>query len=215
MGKDERKGARRDRNLRSFKRVPELGYYFVVTDARETEVNYLHGFRDSITLELRDRLVLRVLTASTFSLLEKCLEMAAVEPQYRKPWIIFDRDQVKDFDQIIANAEQKNVSVGWSNPCLEIWFHAYLAEMPINAISGKCIEAFASAYRKTTGNRYNKTDADIYRKLCKLGDERTAINTAKRRYQQYDSSVQPSKMLSATTLYMLIDEIRRKTEAQE
>jgi hypothetical protein len=42
MGKDERKGARRDRNQRISKRIPELGYYFVVTDTQATESNYLN-----------------------------------------------------------------------------------------------------------------------------------------------------------------------------
>ena len=123
MGKDERKGARRDRNQRIFQRIPELGYYFVVTDTQATETNYLYGFRDSIPPELRNRLVIKVNRASTGDLVEKCMEMAAVEPQYRKPWIVFDRDQVKNFDQIITDAEKQDINVGWSNPCIEIWFH--------------------------------------------------------------------------------------------
>ena len=30
------------------RRVPELGYYFIVTDTEETEQNYMYGLRDSI-----------------------------------------------------------------------------------------------------------------------------------------------------------------------
>jgi len=215
MGKDERKGARRDRNQRVFKRIPELGYYFVVTDAQATEVNYLHGLRDSIPAELRDRLVIKVITAPIFDLLAKCLEMAAVEPQYRKPWIVFDRDQVKDFDKIIGDAERQSVQVGWSNPCLEIWFHAYFADMPVNTVSTKCINTFEAVFRKQTGQKYEKNDEGIYRKLCRFGDEKTAIKIAKSRHKQRGYSAKPSDMLSTTTLYMLIEEIRNKIEAHE
>jgi hypothetical protein len=214
MGKNERKGARRDRSQRAFKRIPELGYYLVVTDAQATEVNYLNGFRDSIPVELRDRLVIKVITTPTSDLLEKCLELAAVEPQYRKPWIVFDRDKVKDFNQIIADAGHRSVHVGWSNPCLEIWFHAYFGDMPVNTMSSKCISVLGTAFQRQTGQEYSKTDKDVYRKLYRFGNEKIAIKIAKDRHQHQGIDAKPSEMLSTTTLYMLIEEIRKKTEAQ-
>ena len=39
MGKDDRKGKRVDRNSRTATRVPELGYYIIVTDTEEIEKN--------------------------------------------------------------------------------------------------------------------------------------------------------------------------------
>lgn len=48
MDKNVRKGARRDRNQKWATRVPDLGYYLVVTDTQETEKNYFSGLRDSI-----------------------------------------------------------------------------------------------------------------------------------------------------------------------
>lgn len=45
---DRRAGKRRDRNQRVGIRVPELGYYLIVTDTEETEKNYFEGLRDSI-----------------------------------------------------------------------------------------------------------------------------------------------------------------------
>lgn len=48
---DSRAGKRRDRNKRVGARVPELGYYLIVTDTEETEKNYFEGLRDSITAE--------------------------------------------------------------------------------------------------------------------------------------------------------------------
>jgi hypothetical protein len=211
MGKDERQGARRDRNLRVFKRVPELGYYFVVTDTQATEINYLHGLRDSIPAELRDRLVIKVNKAPTSELLEKCIEMAAVEPQYRKPWIVFDRDLVKDFDQIILDAEKQDVNVGWSNPCIEIWFCAYFGKMPMCQASTQCNAEFEKIYKENVRQAYSKADEDIYKKLCQYGDEEKAIEFAESRYsEQCKNYIKPSEMLSATALHNLICEIRRK-----
>ena len=43
---DSRAGKRRDRNKRVGARVPELGYYLIVTDTEETERNYFEGLRE-------------------------------------------------------------------------------------------------------------------------------------------------------------------------
>jgi hypothetical protein len=212
MGKDERKGVRQNRSQRS-KRIPALGYYFVVTDAKATEINYLQGLRDSIPASLRDRLVIKVSHAATSELLEKCMEMVAVEPQYRKPWIVFDRDQVKDFDRIIANAENRDVYVGWSNPCIEIWFHAYFSDMPASHSSMQCVRNFEKTFQSQTGQKYEKAHPDIYRKLCHHGNESTAIQVAASRHrQQCEICAKPSDMSSASTLYLLVAEIREKIE---
>ncbi|MDR1699957.1 MAG: RloB family protein, partial [Lachnoclostridium sp.] len=115
----------------------------------------------------------------------------------------------------IADAEKQGVSTGWSNPCLEIWFHSYLGDMPINSTSTQCINVFEAAFQKQTGQKYDKSDKSIYRKLCKVGDEENAIKTAKFRYQQHYDLLKPSKMLSTTTLYLLIDEIKSKIKSQK
>ena len=65
MGKDDRKGKRVDRNSRTATRVPELGYYIIVTDTEETEKNYFEGLRDTIPEEIRGRIVIKVKETST------------------------------------------------------------------------------------------------------------------------------------------------------
>ena len=51
---DRRAGKRKDRNKRVGTRIPELGYYLIVTDTEETEKNYFEGLRDSIPVELKN-----------------------------------------------------------------------------------------------------------------------------------------------------------------
>ena len=64
---DRRAGKRKDRNKRVGTRVPELGYYLIVTDTEETEKNYFEGLRDSVPEELKERLVIKVEKAKTVS----------------------------------------------------------------------------------------------------------------------------------------------------
>ena len=216
MGKDERKGARRDRTQKTSKRVPKLGYYVVVTDTRATERNYLYGFRDSIPSSMRDRIVIKVSNAPTHELLAKCLEISATEPQYRKPWIVLDRDEVSNFDKIIDESKKQGVEVGWSNPCIEIWFQAYFGEMPVYQTSTQCNVGFGKTFKDNVGQAYDKASSDNYQKICRSGDERKAIELAESRYcQQCEICNKPSKMLSTTTLHHLISEIMEKIRTKE
>lgn len=67
----DRNGKRKTREQLSKRRVPELGYYFIVTDTKETEQNYLLGLRDSIPKELQGKLVIKVCRAKLLSLLTR------------------------------------------------------------------------------------------------------------------------------------------------
>lgn len=209
---DERAGRRKDRNKRIGVRVPEFGYYLIVTDTNETEKNYFEGLRNRIPVELKDHLVIKVEKARTDELVERALKLARQDSQYRIPWIVFDRDEVKDFDRIIRMAEKNNIGAGWSNPCFEIWLYAYLGEMPAVVESHVCCDRFAEKFEKLTGKKYNKNDKKIYEKLLQSGDEESAIELAERYYRQHleDGKKKPSEMLPASRVYQLVEEILLK-----
>lgn len=213
MMKNDRRGKRQRREERKGIR-PQLGYYLVVTDTKETEENYLLGLRDSIPPEFRNRLVIKVEKAMTSNLVSRCKELLSDDPQYRCPWIVFDRDQVKNFDEIIKEAEDNCICVGWSNPCIEIWFHAYFESMPTDMLSTKSCESFERTFELRTKQKYVKSDKDIYAKLCKYGDESSAILLASRKlHEQRDLKyARPSEMCPSTTMFKLVSEITNKIQ---
>ena len=135
--------------------------------------------------------------------------MTGQESQYRIPWIVFDRDQVKDFDEIIQTAEKSGVGAGWSNPCFEIWMYAYLGEMPVIRESFTCCDRFAEKFEKITRQKYSKNDRSIYQKLVQHGDEKKAIQMAERCYKRCveDGKQKPSEMWPACRVHRLVDEI--------
>lgn len=112
MGREDRRGNRKSREQSRKRRVPELGYYYIVTDTDQTEKNYLEGLRDSIPEKLRGKIVIKVIKSRTIDLVKTCKEGASLYPQYSEPWIILDRDQVKDFDSIVRNAQQNEIHAG-------------------------------------------------------------------------------------------------------
>lgn len=137
-----RNGKRKTREQLSKHRTPELGYYFIVTDAKETEQNYMFGLRDSIPKELQGKLVIKVCRTKTIEMVNEAKNMASLHPQYGEPWIIFDRDEIKEFDRIILLAKESGINAGWSNPCIEIWFSAYFGNMPTYQNSVACCNGF-------------------------------------------------------------------------
>lgn len=157
-------------------RAPELGNYIIVTDAKGTEPNYLNGLRDTIPDALRRRLVIKVTDANTKYLVKTARELSSKEPQFGQLWLVLDRDNVKDFDKLIREANASGVKVGWSNPCIEIWFLAYFGEMAFFQSSRECLDSLKVRFKKATGKEYTKTDRSILSTLREYGDEGAAIS---------------------------------------
>lgn len=84
--------------------LPELGYYLIVTDTEATEHCFFTGLHQDLPEDVRNQLVIKVVKTKTRAMIDKCLELTAYDAQYRIPWIVFDRDQVQGFDEIIAEA---------------------------------------------------------------------------------------------------------------
>jgi len=209
----ERKGGRILRSQRTGQRSLKLGNYIIVTDTQETEYNYLIGLRQSLPSDLQNRLSIKVISGISIScLIDKALTERAQKAQFAELWIVFDRDEVMNFDQIISDADKQGIRVGWSNPCIEIWFHTYLGEMPASISSGICCNKFEKAFSRKTGNNYDKADSNIYETLCKIGDEKKAIDIATLRYKQHreNDKCKPSEMNPCTTLHTLVCEIKCK-----
>lgn len=213
----ERNGRRKTREQQAKKRIPKLGYYIIITDTKKTEENYIKGFRDSIPKELQGKIVIKVSKTKTEQLVDEAYELASLQPQYSEPWIVFDRDKVKDFDKIIIKATDMGIHAAWSNPCIEIWFNAYFGEMPVYLDSVKCCDGFSSKFSKVTGQEYKKSDPDLYQKLNYYGDERKAIQLAEKKKAEHkkNCNILPSKMNPCTTLHELLKEIKSKARMEK
>ena len=167
-----------------------------------------------IPKELQDRLVIRTYESKTQDMINKCKIEMAYSSQYRIPWLVFDRDEVKDFDKKISQAKKEKINVGWSNPCFEIWMYAYWGSMPNMQNSQECCRQFGDAYKKKTGVHYDKADEQLYSRLCKYGDEQRACVCAEKKIKQCEAEGKnvPSTMSPATTIYELVKEIRGKID---
>ncbi len=126
------------------------------------------------------------------------------------------RDEVKNFDKLIEEAKENKMNVGWSNPCFEIWLMSYF-QLPKNIEdSQKCCESFEKIFKENTGKKYKKSEEKIYNILCENGNENKAIQRAKEKYHQVRKDYsQPSKMIGCTTVYKLVEELKKKIELKK
>ena len=125
---------------------------------------------------------------------------------------VFSGAEASGFDEIIAEAEKKDIQVGWSNPCFEIWMYAYFGVMPAIQDSWTCCSEFGRVYESKTGQKYSKADEKMYEKICCVGNEEKAIHIAQQKLEQREreGKTKPSEMCPGTTVHRLVGVIRGK-----
>ena len=215
MARQERNGDRKPRAKKVPSRQLQLGYYLIVTDTEATEKIYFEGLKNSLPDETKGKIEINVVKTPTEKMITKCLDAFSGDVKYRIPWIVFDRDRVRNFDSIICAAEANGIKVGWSNPCFEIWEFAYFNRIPSIVESTICCSRFAELYKKKTGQEYDKADKDLYKHLQNAGNEMEAIRRMENRHKQYNSNriTKPSDMVPCSTVYKLVKEIRQKVDS--
>lgn len=193
---------------------PSLGYYLVFTDTEDTENEYFKGLKASLPNEIRNELVIKVIRQiKTSELIRTCLEIRNRHPQYSISWLVFDRDRVTDFDKIISEAEDNDIKVGWSNPCFEVWLHAYFQNPPYAQDSVQCCGNFGTEFKSKTNQEYQKSDPALYQKLVRFGDEELAISRSKTLCNSKEKLYSnPSEMVPCTKVFLLVEEIRGKCD---
>ena len=202
MARKDRTGNRKTREQRKQFKVPELGYYLIVTDTEATERCFFTGLHQALPEDVRNKLVIKVVETKTRTMIDKCLELTAYDAQYRIPWIVFDRDQVQGFDEIIKEAEDKGIQVGWSNPCFEIWL-LYHTRANLEGLDFNTAQKCKTLLNDETPGGYNPKS---YVLLVK-----NAMNNAK----NADKFKSWYPIIGNTTMYELIESLMQFVSVKE
>jgi hypothetical protein len=211
------------REIRNAKRIPRdvrtgrlntrnTEYFLIVTDAKQTEQNYIKGFQKSLPQNAQHRISIKVCQENSQNkLIGECKRLANIDPKYQRHiWILLDRDEVPVFDKIITEAKKNDINVAWSNPCIEIWFSAYFENIKTHTSAEQATDAFKELFKQMTNIPYRKNDDEIYKRLTQFGDETKAIMRAEQKRKEHNSAgiKKPSIMVPATTVDELISEMR-------
>lgn len=190
--------------------------YLIIVDTEQTEYNYFNGLKDSIPEKYKNRIDIKIINTNTKSLVDFCVKQKLNNPNLVISWIVFDRDRVKNFDQIITKAYNNKISVAWSNPCIEYWFFSYYGKMPKLTESTQCVAKFSTKFKEKTGKEYKKNNKHIYSILNKTGSQNNAIIYNKIKYYSYiKQKLRPSQMHSCSTIFQLIDDLIKDIQSIE
>lgn len=192
------------------------GAYLIVTDTEKTEKYYFEGIKNIIPDSLKNDLQIKIYSNKALSkIIDFAAEQRNKDERFRDIWLVFDRDEIKNFDRLIEKAKESKMNVGWSNPCFEIWLMSYFQNPKNINDSQKCCETFEKIFKENTDKNYEKSEEKIYNILCKKGDENKAIQRAREKYYQVRKEYsQPSKMIGCTTVYKLVEELKKKIDEE-
>lgn len=123
---------------------------------------------------------------------------------YIQVWCVFDKDDFQDFDEAIFKARNNCIKCAFSNEAFEVWYLLHYKYFDNHKDRTKCIKEL----ERELGIKYSKVDKEIYDILKSKMDK--AIQNAKKAHQRYMAQGGvPSKWCSCTTVYELINELRR------
>lgn len=193
------------------------GAYLIVTDAEKTEKNYFEEIKNIIPDVLKNDLQIKIYSNKPLAkIIDFATEQRNKDERFRDIWLVFDRDEVKNFDKLIEDAKESKMNVAWSNPCFEIWLMSYFKNLENISTSKKCCDTFEKVFQDNTGKKYKKSEEKIYNILCEKGNENKAIERSREKYHQVRKDYShPSKMIGCTTVYKLVEELKKKIELKK
>ena len=192
-------------------------YTLIVSEGIKTEPLYLKGFVDKINEQYRDitkekHILVHGTGRNTKGLLKFVDKRIAdgTWEKYDHIWLVYDKDDFPqdNFDNTQFSAESRTdrvIRTAWSNESFELWLLLHFQDY--HADNGRDV------YIKKLNEYidYSKAREDLYDIITKTG----SLQDAKRRAgKQYDSFVErgitvPSKMIPATRVYELIEELEQ------
>ena len=201
--------------------------FLIVCEGKKTEPNYFKALIDDCKSQNNgakiDKQRTQVVPAAvigggacgTCKLVEKAKKL---EKEYKRKhqvpfdrvWVVFDKDEYKDFNKAIADAKKEGMNCAWSNGAFELWFLLHFQ----NGFEGKCkdyvnkIESILKKKLKKTDFSYEKNDEDFYQILQAHGDEEQAIKRAQKLRENMGKKKNYATHNPRTEVDLLVDELR-------
>ncbi len=195
---------RKEREKRSYRRRPVRKKYLIVCEGEKTELNYFESYK----LKLPKGLIEIDIVGegdNTLNIVNKVIELRDLALSdsfsYDECWAVFDKDSFPNerFNSAVFLARRENIHCAYSNEAFELWYLLHF-EFYQNAMSRNIYANLLSAH---LGEDYQKNSTNILHKLSELGDEKLAIDRAKRLVENYDGS-NPAIENPVTYVHLLV-----------
>lgn len=206
--------------------------FLIVCEGKKTEPNYFRALIDECKSQNngakidKQRTIVSIAAkigagaVGTGNLVNKAKKL---EKEYKRKhqvpfdrvWLVFDKDDFKDFNKAIADAKKEGMKCAWSNGAFELWFLLHFQ----NGFEGKCkdyvnkIESILKKKLKKTDFSYEKNDEGFYQILQEHGDEEQAIKRAQKLRENMGKKKNYATHNPRTEVDLLVDELRHPEKA--
>lgn len=193
----------------------EPGNYLIVTEGTETEVNYFNNIRDKINQRYRSNIIVDSIkikvegtARSTMVLVNEAIKKRSLN-NYSDVWVVFDKDDNKDFDEAISYAKKNGLHVAWSNESFELWILLHFQDLKTACSRDDYMNKLSNHFKNLELNNgtYNKNIKDIFDITVSNIDK--AIKRSEKLINEYKSNgiVSPNRMNPGTTVQDLVNEL--------
>lgn len=189
-------------------RTPHVSF-LIVCEGTKTEPNYFEALiqdRNSEVIEYE----ITGEACGTVSLVVKAITLRdKSHKQFDRVWVVFDKDDFTDFNQAIALAKRNNIQSAWSNEAFELWYFLHFQYLDTGISRSQYIKIIEREVRKRAKNpfyKYNKKSPETYLLLKAHGNEKQAIEHARRLKKGYKGTNYASHK-PCTTVHELVEEL--------
>jgi len=168
----------------------KLVYYLIVCEGEKTEPNYFAALEKELpigTVELK----IDGIGRNTIGLVNYAIKHRDNAcRKFDRVWVVFDKDDFPDdnFNGAIIKAASNNVNCAWTNEAFELWFllHFQFVNSGINREGYKSyLEREIINKSGNVNYKYIKNDPNTFLILEAYGDQKQAIEWAKKLKQNY------------------------------
>lgn len=196
------------------KREPKPNSFLIVSEGEKTEPSYFDGIADYINEKYGKSIAVEKPIIDicgegkgTVRLVNEAAKLAnRARIHYEQVWVVFDKDEFKDFDEAIQLAEDMGFKAAWSNQSFEYWIYLHF-NYSVSALDrSDWVEKLNQIFKagKIDPNGYEKNNDRIFEIVRQHGSLKKALERAVKIEEQYPPNMKPSQKDPCTTVYQLI-----------
>ena len=193
--------------------------FLIVCEGEKTEPNYFKAFTERWS-EVKEVNV-KGCGCSTCQLIneaKKIQEKLEHERQvpFDRVWLVFDKDEFKDFNKAIADAKKEGMNCAWSNQAFELWYVLHFQYLDTGVDRKQYIGMIEDKVRKASKSKtfkYKKNDVGFYQILQEHGDEDFAFKNADKLRNRHKGKSNYATHNPRTEVDLLVDELRHPEKA--
>ena len=193
--------------------------FLIVCEGEKTEPNYFRAFIERWS-EVKEIKVAGCGCSTCQLIIEakKLREKLEHERQvsFDRVWLVFDKDDFKDFNKAIADAKKEGMNCAWSNQAFELWYVLHFQYLDTGVDRKQYIEMIEDKVRKASKNKkfeYKKNDVGFYQILKEHGEEEQAIKRAQKLRENMGEKKNYATHNPRTEVDLLVDELRHPEKA--